>query len=114
MESPAVRKGRSWWNGITKAVLTAGALATAVGAFLALRPAPDAQDGARFLSVRVTSEVPFSEYRQRALTLAPRGDAWGAQQPQPPATRLVADTMSSEEPNPAVGPTSLPPTTLST
>jgi hypothetical protein len=87
-----VRKGRSWWNGITKAVLTAGGLAAAVGSILALWPAADAQDSARFLSVRVTPHVPFSEYRQRALTLTPQGDAQGAQQQQRLATRLVSET----------------------
>src|SRR5690242_18411922 len=67
---------RRWWGATTKAVLTAGALAGAIAAVLALwpsvralRPAPDPKDGAEFMSIDVTAGVPISEYRQRA-TLA--------------------------------------------
>jgi hypothetical protein len=56
---------RRWWNGVTKTILTAGALATAVAAVLSLWPKPDPENGARFLSVHTTPGVPFDEFRQR-------------------------------------------------
>jgi hypothetical protein len=63
---------RRWWNRATATILTLGALAGAIGAILALRPSPDPEDSARFTAVRVTSQVPLSEYRQRSATMVPQ------------------------------------------
>lgn len=62
--------GRPWWTRmgwISKLVLSLGALATAFGAIGSLLPSPDPEDSARFTSVRVTPQVPLTEYQQRAV-----------------------------------------------
>ncbi|KAA9162969.1 hypothetical protein FPZ12_010700 [Amycolatopsis acidicola] len=56
---------RRWWKRGTTAVLTAGALAGAISAVLALRPTPDPEDSADITAVRVIPQVTMSEYVQR-------------------------------------------------
>ena len=57
-----------WWNKMTKIILGAGALATAIAAILALLPSRDQQNIARFTSVEALSHIPLSEYQQRSVT----------------------------------------------
>jgi hypothetical protein len=89
---------RRWWNGVTKAILGAGALASAVAAIVSLWPDPDAADVAKFAAVRVTPEVPFSEYRQRLVTAHASGDdsvgrrPWGASAYRPVVHRKLRPT----------------------
>jgi hypothetical protein len=69
----SIEWARRWWTRITKTVLTLGALAGAIAAILSLWPSPDLADSARFSAVRVVSQVPLSEYRQRSATMVPQG-----------------------------------------
>jgi hypothetical protein len=94
---------RRWWNRATATILTLGALAGAIGAILALRPSPDPEDSARFTAVRVTSQVPLSEYRQRSATMVPQASGHsqgrqhdrGALAPVAELARASADKRSS-------------------
>lgn len=61
---------RRWWNSITKSILALGAVASAIGAILSLRPSPDPEDSGSFKSVAVT-RMPISEYRERSTPLRP-------------------------------------------
>jgi hypothetical protein len=67
---PAKPPPPRWWNRITKATLSIGALAAAITAVLALIlplfPKHSAQNIARFISVQPLSQVPLSEYPQRS------------------------------------------------
>ena len=64
---------RRWWNRITKTILGAGALATAIAAVLALvvhlLPSQAQQNVARFISVQVLGQVPLSQYQQRSMVI---------------------------------------------
>lgn len=88
-----VRTGRRWWNAATKTVVSLGAVASAVGAVLALWPSPDPQDRAD-LAVELLGEVPLTEFEARysgdlrGLAGAPRSA---------PAVRLVATTAQPTE-----------------
>ena len=75
--TPGAGTPRRWWNRITATIVTLGALAGAIGAILALRPSPDPEDSARFTTVRITSQIPLSEYRQRSVALVPQGSGHG-------------------------------------
>jgi hypothetical protein len=96
---------RRWWNGVTKAILGAGALASAVAAIVSLWPDPDAADVAKFAAVRVTPEVPFSEYRQRLVTAHASGDdsvggrPWGASAYRPVVHRTDQPAPATEAPD---------------
>jgi hypothetical protein len=77
---PSADPTRRWWKSTTGRIVSLGALATAIGAILALWPGilallpkPDPEDSARFTAVHVTSRVPLSEYRQRSTAMAPQG-----------------------------------------
>ena len=65
-QSPPLR----WWNRITKIILGAGALATAIAAVLALvlphLPSHPQENVARFVSVQALSPTPLSQYLQRS------------------------------------------------
>jgi hypothetical protein len=69
--------GSRWGGRITKTVLTLGALAAAITAILSLRPSSDLADSARFTAIRVVSQVPLSEYRQRSAAMVPKGQGQG-------------------------------------
>lgn len=114
---------RRWWNGVTKAVLGAGALASAVAAMVSLWPDPDEADSAKLAAVRITSEVPFSEYRQRLVSSHATGDdsvgarPWGATAYRPvvhrtdqaaPATEAPGEDITEAPPEDATEPPSMP------
>jgi hypothetical protein len=58
-----------WWNSITKAILSVGALAGAVSAVLVLLMPSDPEDSGHFTEIRITSDVPLSEYVERAAAI---------------------------------------------
>jgi hypothetical protein len=115
-----------WWKRITQGILTAGALAGAIAAVVALLPErnPDPEDNGQFTEVRVTSQVPMSEYQQRSATMLPQ-ESGGNEGGQPgtggttPIAQLalILDVKSSSSagliasvPRQEAGPTtSLPP-----
>jgi hypothetical protein len=77
---PGADPTRRWWKSTTGRIVSLGALASAIGAILALWPGilallpkPDPEDSARFTAVHVTSRVPLSEYRQRSTAMSPQG-----------------------------------------
>jgi hypothetical protein len=57
---------RWWWNRVTKTVLGVGALATAVGAVLALFASHATANSAHFASVQLLSPASLSEFEQRS------------------------------------------------
>src|SRR3954468_18493970 len=66
------RSPRWWWNSLTKTVLGLGALASAIGAIMALWPSPDAADSASLTAVGL-ARMPISEYKERSVSLHPDG-----------------------------------------
>lgn len=85
-----------------------GALAGAIGAILSLWPSPDPEDSAQ-LAVRVSSQIPLSEYRQRSVPTPPqfRADptAGSAGPTSEPATPTAQATPSSAATSTARRPT---------
>jgi|SoiMethySBSTD1v2_1073268.scaffolds.fasta_scaffold11381_2 hypothetical protein len=81
------------WSRAVKVVLAAGALATAVTAIVSLLPShtPDPENSARFAAVRVTPEVPLSEYRQRNDGMVPAGGGEEGGPRLPPAPTTVVE-----------------------
>jgi hypothetical protein len=66
--TPGVETGRRWWNRITGAILTLGALAGAITAILSFWPSPDPEDRAEIKQpVQLTSVRPAKEYGQKSL-----------------------------------------------
>lgn len=61
---------RRWWNSVTKSILALGAVASAIGAILSLRPSPDPEDSGSFKSIGVT-RMSISEYQDRSTPLRP-------------------------------------------
>ncbi|MGN9912815.1 hypothetical protein ACTMTJ_35300 [Phytohabitans sp. LJ34] len=114
---------RRWWNGATKTIVGAGALASAVAAIVSLWPAPDPANAAAFHAVRITPEVPFSEYRQRIATAHGTGEdtfGMGGLHLAAAATAATGEPAPEWPPEPAPEPsdtappadaTSVPPTT---
>src|SRR5215211_7530676 len=111
---PGVDPSRRWWKSTTGRILSLGALAAAIGAILALWPGilallpkPDPEDSARFTAVRITSQVPLSEYRQRSVVvMAPQGSGQGlGGQRDRKASEPIAEplrTAGSESPTLAI------------
>lgn len=87
------------WNRGRAAVLTAGTLALAVSAVVALWPDPDPVDSARFTTVSVFAPVSLGEYRERTLSIVPLGA--GPLSGRPADVVLAAATA---EPRPAPSP----------
>ncbi|MBU2666128.1 hypothetical protein KOI35_21750 [Actinoplanes bogorensis] len=86
-------------------MLAAGAVAGAVTAVIALRPARDVVDAAAFTGLTVTTGVPFSEYRQRLEAPHPKPVSLGSIQrvaehqmiaPSTPTPVLTDDTGAPE------------------
>ena len=88
--APGARPIRRWWNGATKTIIGLGALATAIGAIVSLRPSPDQADSATLSSVQVV-RMPIGEYRQRSATLQPLA---GALPPTDPAPFNMANRIA--------------------
>lgn len=63
----SLSQGMKW---VVGAVITAGAVASAVGSILALRPAPTAELGAAITKIWVDRNVTLAEYRARSKTAA--------------------------------------------
>ncbi|WP_146073562.1 hypothetical protein [Amycolatopsis sp. CA-126428] len=72
---------RRGWKAITATVVSLGAVAAALTAILSVRLPHDPEDSAKFTDIRVISQVPLGEYRQRLLTVAPK--AFGVTSPGP-------------------------------
>jgi hypothetical protein len=96
---------RRWWNRIIATIITLGAIAGAIGAILALRPSPDPEDSARFTAVRIASQVPLSEYKQRSVAIVPEGSGHGlGGQRDRGALQLIAEPVraaDNDSPSPA-------------
>lgn len=95
---------RRWWNTATKAAVGIGAIGSAAAAGLSLWPGPDPANLAKINTVRVTTEVPLSEYRQR-LTATHLPDAvgarpWGALAAGPPLAGQMRVTPPPVEDEP--------------
>jgi hypothetical protein len=80
----------TWWSRFNKAVLGAGALATAVTAVVSLWPDAPAERTASFSSVRITAGVPLGEYEQR-LVAHTRGTAMA------PAALIRSDAPAADD-----------------
>jgi len=99
---------RRWWNGVTKTILTVGALATAVAAVLSLWPEPDPENGARFLSVHTTPGVPFDEFRQRLTSGHAQGIGIQDRPREWAIARQVANQSADVQPPGSADPTDVP------
>jgi hypothetical protein len=78
---------RRGWRSAAAIVISAGALAAAVGSVLSLWPDPDPADSARFTSINVISLVPLSEYKERTLQIVPQSAG------MPPVRTPSSDTV---------------------
>ena len=111
---------RRWWVDLSKgaktAVLTAGALAAAVSAVVALWPDPDREDAARVNAVHVLeTRVPLSKYQSRPPILTPAdaaGAPGGRSDVRPLAIVLASAHQAGDAPS-SDGPTSTGPTSSS-
>jgi hypothetical protein len=112
--SRAAGKAPPWsqWNRLTKIVLSAGALASAVGAILALWPSGDPEDSATVTSLRIhPMSMSEFEFRSEALSAAP-GDAERPMGAEPQALLEITSVHGAKIP--LVGTTTSPTTTSPT
>jgi hypothetical protein len=115
--SAAPARRPPWWKRVNTAILAAGALAVAILAIVAVvelvlpKSSPNPENRAIFTAVRLTPDVPLSEYQQRAsLTpLGPAGEDAGA---TPAPELLLGSATGGRQTVPATTAPS-PPTTRS-
>jgi hypothetical protein len=113
-ESAAGSSVRRWWNRTTATILALGALATAIGAILALRPAPDPEDSARFTAIQVDSPVALSEAKARLRALIPPGGSGGRRDRPAPVRRLQPDPSANTQADPTTDTSAPDPTSSDT
>jgi len=105
-EPAAWRSVRRWWNRVTATILALGALAGAIGAILALRPAPDPpdlKDVARIF-IDADSPVPLSEGQALLRATLSEGAGSGGRQDRPSLVRrLQPDPSATSEADPTTG-----------
>ena len=97
--NPPPRAPLRWWNRITKTILGAGALATAIAAVLALvlphLPSHSQENVARFISVQALSPVTLSQYVQRSA----RPPTQSADRPQNQGPMLAVAVIGRTSPS---------------
>ena len=100
-----------WWNRVTKTVLTAGAIASAVAAIFGLFASHPTENMGRFTGIQLISQTPLSELQQRSAGftahLSSGRTAGGA---SPAALLDDAPPSPGEETTPAGGPSASPAT----
>ena len=99
--NPPQKAPLRWWNRITKTILGAGALATAIAAVLALvlphLPSPSQENVARIISVQALSPVTLTQYLQSSA-LSP---TQSADRPQNQGPDLAVAVIGRITPSPA-------------
>lgn len=108
---PGVLSVRAW-NRVTKVILGAGALATAIAAVLALAvrflPSPEHENVARFLSVQPLSQLPLNQYQQRSAAFGTQSAGRRGHGATLAAAVAGQSSSPSAQPNPTAEPTPSP------
>ena len=97
---------RWWWNRVTKTILAVGALATAVGAVLALFASHATMNSALFASVQLLSPASLSDFEQRSALSRYSAAVPQAGRPQLAATQLDSPPPDGTEVPPTASPVS--------